>query len=229
MLHGGFIQNRQVWHQTGYVSRLSADFTVITIDLRGHGESAAPLTPQAYAADRICADVQAVVAACGFDTFDVWGFSLGATIALQMAARTTALGRAVVAGSHFGTIFTPENVAASVAWTQHVLEAKKSGQLEALGLSSDQRGFLEQANLDVTLAWYQALAYWPIVNPSDIRCPVLLYAGSLNAVTAARVREFQPQYRAAAVEYHIFEGLTHLEELSSIDTVFPLVKSFLTA
>ena len=38
LLHGGG-QNRQAWHGTGYVDRLAKEFTVITIDIRGNGES----------------------------------------------------------------------------------------------------------------------------------------------------------------------------------------------
>ncbi len=38
LLHGGG-GSRQEWHEAGYVRRLEDHFTVITLDLRGHGES----------------------------------------------------------------------------------------------------------------------------------------------------------------------------------------------
>ena len=37
LLHGGG-GSRKEWHETGYVTRLMEDFTVIAVDLRGHGE-----------------------------------------------------------------------------------------------------------------------------------------------------------------------------------------------
>src|SRR5687768_13543220 len=47
LVHGGG-QTRQSWQQLGYVDRLKNRFTVITLDLRGHGDSDKPLRPDAY-------------------------------------------------------------------------------------------------------------------------------------------------------------------------------------
>jgi len=41
LLHGGGATRRS-WHEAGYVSRLAAEFTVVTMDLRGNGESGRP-------------------------------------------------------------------------------------------------------------------------------------------------------------------------------------------
>ena len=38
LLHGGG-GSRLEWHAAGYVDRLREEFTVISMDLRGHGES----------------------------------------------------------------------------------------------------------------------------------------------------------------------------------------------
>ena len=37
LLHGGG-QSRRVWHDNGYVARLSDDFTGIVVDIRGHAD-----------------------------------------------------------------------------------------------------------------------------------------------------------------------------------------------
>jgi pimeloyl-ACP methyl ester carboxylesterase len=42
LLHGGW-HTRQHWHDVGYVKQLKNNFTVITIDIRGNGESDKPL------------------------------------------------------------------------------------------------------------------------------------------------------------------------------------------
>lgn len=37
--------SRQEWHEAGYVDRLREEFTLISIDLRGHGQSDLPTDP----------------------------------------------------------------------------------------------------------------------------------------------------------------------------------------
>jgi ferredoxin len=64
LLHGGGGSRRE-WHDAGYVARLQDEFTVITMDLRGHGESAAPTAPADYAIGRLLEDILAVADACG--------------------------------------------------------------------------------------------------------------------------------------------------------------------
>src|ERR1051325_3909169 len=79
LLHGGFVQGKQSWHDAGYAERLGKDFTVIAVDLRGHGGSDKPVNVEAFGIQRLMDDVHAVADACGADNFSVWGFSYGAT------------------------------------------------------------------------------------------------------------------------------------------------------
>jgi len=52
LLHGGG-STRQEWHEAGYVRRLRDKFTVITVDLRGHGETGHPTDAEYYAPDKM--------------------------------------------------------------------------------------------------------------------------------------------------------------------------------
>src|SRR5215470_16757894 len=110
LLHGGFVHTRRSWHDTGYVNRLATDFRVIAVDLRGHGESNAPTNADSYTTSLLVADILAVADACRADRFSVWGYSLGATLALYVASMTDRVRRAVIAGSYFGPLFTKEQV-----------------------------------------------------------------------------------------------------------------------
>ena len=74
LLHGGG-QTRRVWRDAGYVSRLTSEFTVITVDIRGNGDSDKPTTVGAYAIDTLIADFLAVADAVGAQRFSLWGFS----------------------------------------------------------------------------------------------------------------------------------------------------------
>jgi pimeloyl-ACP methyl ester carboxylesterase len=53
LLHGGG-GSRQEWHEAGYIRLLQEDYTVITMDLRGHGESGLPVRPEDYAIELMC-------------------------------------------------------------------------------------------------------------------------------------------------------------------------------
>ncbi|MBV7335307.1 alpha/beta hydrolase [Chloroflexi bacterium TSY] len=77
LLHGGFLQTRQAWHDVGYVKQFAKAYTTIAIDLRGHGQSGSPISPSFYAADKIIADILSVADAEAMTQFALVGFSLG--------------------------------------------------------------------------------------------------------------------------------------------------------
>ena len=101
LLHGGG-QNRRVWHQGGYVARLAKEFTVVSIDLRGGGQSDAPKTEAAYAFERINEDILAVADAVKAERFVLWGFSYGANVGRYLASRSDRVSAMVYIGINFG-------------------------------------------------------------------------------------------------------------------------------
>jgi pimeloyl-ACP methyl ester carboxylesterase len=206
---------------------LAPEFRVITVDLRGHGESDAPTTAEAYAIDRIVEDIAAVAESSRADRFSIWGYSLGATLALHLASRLNIVRRAVVAGSWFGPIFTREQMDASVSRLEAAREAKAAGRLADFGLPDKDRQFLEEANLDLLIAWNRAMTAWPGVAPGDLQCRALVYAGTSNEQAAARLRADAEAIGAAGVELELFEGLDHAREFSDLSTIMPRVLGFL--
>ncbi|MGH9829766.1 MAG: alpha/beta fold hydrolase, partial [Blastocatellia bacterium] len=132
LLHGGLIHDRSSWHNAGFVERLSKEFSVIAIDLRGHGDSDAPERPEDYSAGKLLADVQAVADACGAGRFILWGYSFGGTVALQAASRSERVIAAVIGGSYFGPILTSENFEALVSSFERMIAAKEEGRLDDL-------------------------------------------------------------------------------------------------
>lgn len=101
LLHGGG-QTRQVWHKAGYVDRLAKEFTVVTIDIRGNGESDKPPAVEAYQFERINADILAVADAVKAQRFVLWGFSYGANVGRYLASRSDRVGAMVYIGINFG-------------------------------------------------------------------------------------------------------------------------------
>jgi pimeloyl-ACP methyl ester carboxylesterase len=69
--------SRQVW--TGVIVRLKSEFTCISYDLRGHGESPKPALP--FGLDNLVADLEWLRAQIGLDRAHVIGHSLGGMVA----------------------------------------------------------------------------------------------------------------------------------------------------
>ena len=68
LLHG-FSNDRRLWTKHRWIVHLQPTFTVITMDMRGCGDSDAPLIPNAYQVEQHLADVDAVADACHVDQF----------------------------------------------------------------------------------------------------------------------------------------------------------------
>jgi pimeloyl-ACP methyl ester carboxylesterase len=73
---------------------LAARYTVVTVDLRGHGESSKP--PGLYSIPRFSADVVHVLEALALGPAHVVGVSLGGMVAFQLALDAPALVRSLV-------------------------------------------------------------------------------------------------------------------------------------
>jgi len=69
--------DRTWWDEAGFTRLLEADFRLLNVDLRGHGESDKPHEPSAYRPERHTNDVLAVADAEGVDRFAIWGLSYG--------------------------------------------------------------------------------------------------------------------------------------------------------
>ncbi len=227
LLHGGFIQSRQAWHDVGYVEQLSKGFTTIAIDLRGHGQSDLPTTPECYTVDKIVDDILAVADAEGQSQFALLGFSLGATIALQMAANSNRVGCVIIVGGRFGQLFTKTQNEEQIEWVETIIKVSEAGQVDELGLKPEWRDLILQANLYTQLAWTQALFAWQPVKPQDIRCPALVVAGSDNEEAIEDLKVYGKDMEAVGIQYAIIEGLDHFQEFSEMRSVLPIYLKFL--
>ncbi|QTX05405.1 alpha/beta fold hydrolase [Agromyces archimandritae] len=86
LVHGFASDAETTWIRTGWVRALNAaGRPVITVDLRGHGASDAPITADAYAPAVLGADLLAVLDSAGADTVDVVAYSLGNRVVSALA------------------------------------------------------------------------------------------------------------------------------------------------
>lgn len=224
LLHGAG-KTRRDWHTLGYVKRLKEDFTVITVDIRGSGESTFLTEMADYAIHKICQDVITVADACNTQRFALWGFSFGGNIARYLGAwsnRVTALavvgvplGPAVdKAFGHFIDEFVEK-------W-KPLADAYRTGTLNDKKRKSAIKG-----RIPVWLACFQAMRAWPSIEPGQLGCPTLLLVGSKNRNTLDWVAANRAPLDSAKIQIEIIAGLNHQQEFSKIGQVFSPISSFL--
>jgi len=88
LVHGFASSLQENWVQTGWVKRLlSAGRRVVALDCRGHGESAKPHDPAAYAGEAMPGDVIRLMDHLGIARAELMGYSMGGGIALDLIMR----------------------------------------------------------------------------------------------------------------------------------------------
>ena len=228
LLHGGG-SRRQEWHDAGYVKRLQDHFTVITLDLRGHGESDLPTEPADYAIDKMMQDVLAVADACEVERFTLWGFSFGGRVGRYVAAHSERVVKIILMGTPLGVGlsdgFRQEFEDFCAHWPP-IVEAQRDGTLDLDSLSPDDREFLHAFHVPAMLAWGRAMLDWPAVEPADFLCPTLWLVGSEDRVALASVRAYEQSLKGTRVQSHIMAGLTHAQVFDEIDQVFATMLAF---
>jgi pimeloyl-ACP methyl ester carboxylesterase len=202
LLHGGG-QTRRVWHDAGYVERLVSSFTVITVDLRGNGDSDKPTRKAAYAIDLMTDDLLAVADDARVARFGLWGFSYGANIGRYLAVRSDRVSSMIYIGIAFGPPLDP-------AFRQMVEQRIQDGTAPP-----------------VVAAWTGALLDYAPVEPGDLRPPTLWVVGTRNPAAFESAQKYAAALRDTRVQLVFLEGLTHPEELERIDQLLPNALDFL--
>jgi pimeloyl-ACP methyl ester carboxylesterase len=86
LLHGFASNRNEAWRRVGWYGAFERKrLRVLAFDWRGHGESDKPHVPEAYQADRLVGDVLALLDHAGCARADLFGYSMGARLALRTA------------------------------------------------------------------------------------------------------------------------------------------------
>jgi pimeloyl-ACP methyl ester carboxylesterase len=97
LLHGFTSSIERNWVERGWVELLAGvGHRVIGIDLRGHGQSTKLYRAEEYETAALASDVRRVLDEVGVARSDVFGFSMGAGIALHVAMNSPARVRRLV-------------------------------------------------------------------------------------------------------------------------------------
>lgn len=212
------------WYDYGYVDSLKKDYTVISLDVRGHGKSDKPHEPAAYALENRVADIVAVLDALGVDRAHYYGYSMGGWIGFGIAK------------------YAPERFRSLAVGGAHPYEQSMSGlrDLIAVGVEQGAEAFVNLL-MGMNGKWTQKhKAQWMDADfvaqqaaAQDrsslqdilpmIECPFLVVAGAEDSVfdNAERACEAIPHGRFVS-----FSGLDHGGVLARSDLIVPLLREF---
>ncbi|MCD2444194.1 alpha/beta hydrolase [Agromyces sp. SYSU K20354] len=180
LLVHGFASNASVtWEGTGWVQALvETGREVITVDLRGHGDSDKPVDADAYSPELLGADLQAVLDSAGVAQVDVIGYSMGNRVTSALATLAPErVRRVVVGGAGPNELFASwdlDEVRAVLAhdeWAGHPL-------IEQVLRPAIEAG----ADREVLLAVIEGVSGSPLAIPGDI--PTLFVVGENDPVPA---------------------------------------------
>jgi 2-succinyl-6-hydroxy-2,4-cyclohexadiene-1-carboxylate synthase len=246
LLHG-FTGRGASWsaHQPG----LRRGHRTIVVDLLGHGRSDAPADPARYAVECQADDLAAILARLGHVPADVIGYSMGARIALRLAADHPAAVRRLVLESPSAGIPDPGERAARRARDDRLADTIERGGVaafvdrwEAQPVFASHAALPEAARrrlraerlanraqgLAASLRGAGQGVEPPILGRlRDIHAPALVIAGELDAVgrdRAAAVASALPNARLAIVP-----GAGHTPHLERPAAFRRLVGAFLDA
>jgi pimeloyl-ACP methyl ester carboxylesterase len=221
LLHGAG-KTRRDWHKQGYVARLKQGYTVVTVDLRGTGESDCPPASAEYAIEKICADVYAVADICHVGRFAVWGYSLGGMVARYLGAWSDRVTAIAMVGAPFGPAVEDE-------FDRYITEMTAKWKLVVQSPSASathKRKPTLKGQMPALLTCFQAMRDWPSIQPGDVGCPTLLLAGDKHKRMMHWINANRPVLQTTAIHVEIIRGLNHPQEFCAIDQVFPPVSAF---
>ena len=229
LLHGGG-GCRQEWREAGYIERLQNDFTVVSLDLRGHGESSLSTDPTDYTVTKMVQDILAVADACRVEQFALCGMSHGGKTGQYLAIHSRRVDRFILMSAPLGPGTSPQlrlEIAEFTAHWSSVLQAQCDGTLDLSSLPREDQEFLQNFKVAAMLGWGPAMLKWPSVRPTDFTCPVLWLIGSEDHQVMESVREFESALEGSPFQVHIFPGLDHGQVFDEIERVFPVMRAFL--
>lgn len=224
-------QTRGSWKDRGYVERLSKSYTVITLDLRGTGDSDKPAKPGAYALDLMLDDLVAVADAAKAPRFHLWGFGHGAAVGRYLAARSDRVISAVLGGTTMGPpvegIVRDAILGMRAKWMP-VIEAQAAGTLDKRTLTPGDLVALD-GGIVVSTLMLGAIVDYPVLEPAEIKAPTLWLIGGADTSAMENVKAYEAKLKGTRVTLKLLDGLSYSDSFSRLEPALAAVEPFLKA
>ncbi len=223
----GMGSNKEMWIDRKWIEIFENYFTVITIDIRGNGESDKSYNSSFYSINNIIDDINIIVKECGFNNYNYFGHSYGATIGLQLCKQTKNIKKVVCAGTTFGNKFFKEIVPEWIKEYENLRLKKKNNTLNELNLSVGDIDWIEKTDIDLIVAELKAWNHWEGVDIKDIKTDLAMYSGTKdNSQVLENLNTNKIEIQENNIAFKIFEDLNHTELVSNINVVSPWVLDF---
>ncbi len=197
LLHG-FNNTGESWKRSPvYKALVDAGFKVITLDLRGNGQSDKPHQLSAYQNDAEIKDIIGLMQQLFIPAYDVVGYSRGSIVAARLLALDTRkqIGKAVLGG--MGLDFTNPNWSRRIAFYEAFAKPGSHPELQA-AVDNMVKSGADTVSLKLQ---QQAQPYTSPVELASVKIPVLVIAGEEDADngSAAELAEVLPNATLAQV------------------------------
>lgn len=224
MLHGGAYTFHLSYDPL--LPTLTAERTVIGVELQGHGHTADSDRPFSI---RQCAeDVIALLDQLGLEQPDLMGYSLGGLVATDLAVLAPErVGRLVLAASHFGPTrskgYYPEITALELHSARMPTEQESAAMIKAYtDVAPDPEAFF--AFVSKIQPAVHDFGGWTDDQLARLIMPVLIIIGDTDFVRLEHAVEMKQQLPNAQLA--ILPDTKHLQVIRP-DLVLPMLESFL--
>jgi pimeloyl-ACP methyl ester carboxylesterase len=125
LLHGYASNRKEGWRRVGWYGAFERKrIRVIAFDWRGHGESAKPHAPEAYAREQLIRDVFALLDHVEVKRADLFGYSMGARLAIHAALAQPERIADLILGGIGGRILEPAQHGDALAQAMEAPDAR---------------------------------------------------------------------------------------------------------
>lgn len=192
----GISMSCEDWFELGYVAELASSFRIVCVDTRGHGASTRPINSDDYALEQMTSDVEVVIDSLDLKNPILWGYSLGAKIALAAAGRNPSAYRGLILGGfELHSVVDHDNDLVAETFAKGP-EAWLSLWRQMFDVPRGMAERLAKSDSQALHALRLAEAAWPSLAeiPDKIEVPVLLYAGEhcfFREATARMANQFR--------------------------------------
>ena len=177
LIHGAWMNIDTNW--AGLIPTLAKDHKVIALEMQGHGRTTDRDTPITY--EGMADDVAAALDALDVKKADIFGYSMGAGIALQLVIRhPEKVNRLVAASAGYSSEGLAEGYDAMVATMTPEMFIGGPLEAEYKRLSPTPEHFRDFA---VKMIALEAPFSWPETEIKAIKSPTLLIGGDADIVT----------------------------------------------
>ncbi|MEV6069131.1 alpha/beta hydrolase [Nocardia sp. NPDC052001] len=220
LLHGGLGTAESTFGP--YVSELAKTRRVISVELQAHGHTPDRDRPLAY--ESLADDVSALITHLNLGKADIVGYSLGGSVAMQVAARTPELvsGLVVIGAPFRSDGWRPESRAGMAAMDPEAMRGTPLHQLYT-GIAPDPNGWTSLVTKTRELL---AQNYDWTARLAEIQAPALVVTAESDVIFREHAADTVTRLNAAhpnLARLEIAQGTTHYDIMYRPDLLLPML------